>query len=566
MQPPADSLPPPTDTVDRRIAQARRRVMGGRFGRTLAVGWFVGGIVAAMAMAAGSFWDLPVETEVWQTGWITAAVLLPMVVAAIIAFATAPSVEQTAQELDARFGLQQRLSSSILLPAADRDTAFGRALIRDANDRAAAIDVADQYDCRPSRVAWLPVAVVPVLAIVLLVAEPVARTDAAATSKSDPVEVQQIQTVAKRLKKQIAAQKRTADEKGLEEAAEMFERMEAKLDRLAARKDIDRKAAMIEINDLKQQLQRRRSELGGSQEMRKMMSRLGNIGSGPADKVARAIAKGDFGKAEKTIRQLAGQMKDGSLSKEQKQQLQKQAEQMAKAVQKQVEDQNQKQKALQQQIDQAKRDGRSGEADRLQQQLNDVQQKQSQMDAMQKMAESLQSAADAMKQGDASEAAEAMEQMADQLGQMQSDMEQLEDLKSSLQDLSQAKQQMRCQNCGGQGCQNCRGGRSPGGNGDGDSDSKAQGREGRGAGQGDRDEAEGDTNTYKTQVRGDVKKGRTVVTGFADGPNRKGTTRQAVRAAIESAIQEAADPTESQNLPRVERDHAREYFDRLRRN
>jgi hypothetical protein len=87
---------------------------------------------------------------------------------------------------------------------------------------------------------------------------------------------------------------------------------------------------------------------------------------------------------------------------------------------------------------------------------------------------------------------------------------------------------------------------------------------GRGSGAGDRPEQEEDTNTYETQVRGQVKKGRAIIAGFADGPNRKGITREDVKIAIESTLTEESDPSENQTLPRTEREHAQQYFDRLR--
>ena len=83
-------------------------------------------------------------------------------------------------------------------------------------------------------------------------------------------------------------------------------------------------------------------------------------------------------------------------------------------------------------------------------------------------------------------------------------------------------------------------------------------------GKGDRPESETETNTYETQVRGKVRKGKAVITGFADGPNRKGITREDVKQAIQGSLSEKSDPSENQTLPRAEREHAQQYFDQLR--
>ena len=87
---------------------------------------------------------------------------------------------------------------------------------------------------------------------------------------------------------------------------------------------------------------------------------------------------------------------------------------------------------------------------------------------------------------------------------------------------------------------------------------------GKGNGSGDRPELEGETNTYETQVRARVRRGRAIIAGYADGPNRKGVTREAVKQAAEASLTEESDPTENQSLPRDEREHAQQYFDGLR--
>ena len=87
---------------------------------------------------------------------------------------------------------------------------------------------------------------------------------------------------------------------------------------------------------------------------------------------------------------------------------------------------------------------------------------------------------------------------------------------------------------------------------------------GEGQGQGDRPEAEDDTNTYDTQVRGDVKRGKAVIAGKAGGPNRKGVSRAELQQAVLGVLAEESDPMENQSLPRTEREHAQQYFDRLR--
>ena len=55
-----------------------------------------------------------------------------------------------------------------------------------------------------------------------------------------------------------------------------------------------------------------------------------------------------------------------------------------------------------------------------------------------------------------------------------------------------------------------------------------------------------------------------MISGPADGPNRKGVSREALKQAIEASLKEQGSPSSTQVLPRAEREHAMQYFDQLR--
>ena len=547
------------NAIESKVNAARRRMILGLFGRAFCLSLFVALIVATIAIALPALRVMEIDFDVWTKGWIVGSIAAAFVASAVYAFVKAPSVQSVAAEVDRRFGLRERLSSSMGLPSRDRESDFGAALEQDASRRAEQLAIADRFELKPAKVGWLPLAIVPVLAIVMLLVEPMQPTNASSAAPVNKIEMKQVKTVAKKLKKRIEQQKRKADSQGLTEAKEMYEKMESDLDKLVNKKSMNRKDAMIAINDLKKQLDDRRKELGSADQMRKALSQMKGLQSGPGEKVAKAIEQGEFGKAEDLVKQLAKKMKDGKLSDQEKKQLEKQVKQMADAMKKASKDHEQKKQALKEKIEKAKQEGRGADAAKMQQELNQMQQKDSQMQKMGQMAEAMKQASDAMKSGDAQAAADAMENMADQLGEMSQEMSELEDLESAMGDLSQSKSQMRCQGCQGDGCKQCQG------NGFGQSDQQGKGNGlGRGQGEGDRPEAEGDTNTYETQVRGKVRKGKAIIAGFADGPNRKGVTREDIKAAIQSELSEDSDPSENQTLPRTEREHAQQYFDRLR--
>ncbi|KAA5542756.1 hypothetical protein FYK55_14645 [Roseiconus nitratireducens] len=544
--------------IESQVKTARRRLILGTFGRSLCIALFVALIVASIACAIPGLFVLEVDSSFWNRAWIFGSLAAAVLIALGYSLLTAPSPQRVALEVDKRFGLQERLSNSLSMSATDRESDFGIAVVEDADRRADKIRIADKFQFHLNKLGWLPLSVTPILAIVVLLVEPARPTDASSETKIDPAVAAQVQRAALQLKKRIEQQRRNADAKGLEEARDLFEKMETDLNKITEKKNIDRKEAMIALNDLKKQLEERREQLGSSDQMRKAMAQMQSLQAGPAEEAAKSIAKGDFGKASQVVKELASKLRDGKMSDQEKEQLKKQVEQLKDQLQKAIDAQKQKQEQLKEKIEQAKREGRSQDAAKMQQQLNQMQQQsKQQMQQMQQMADQLGQAAQAMQSGDSQQAANSLQEMADQLGDMQQEMSELQDLESAMNDLSQSKQQMRCQSCGGAGCQQCQG------MGMGQGDKPGNGM-GEGNGQGDRPEEETDTNTYETQVRGKVRKGKAVISGFADGPNRKGISREDVKRAIESSFSEESDPLENQTLPRNEQEHVRDYFNKLR--
>lgn len=562
MQPDSLSSPPAGDrsAAAAKVASARRRWMLGQFGRAAGVALFIGMLVATMAIVALAITPIeingqPVDADQWRIGWIAGSVGIALIAAIMVTIGRAPSAMRVATEVDRRFGLRERISSSMAISASDTSSA-AQALHRDAQQKAAPIVIASQFPLQPTRVAWLPLAVLPVLLATTWVIEPVGRP-VETLSAVDAMEVKQVKTAAEQLKKRIAQQRRQAEAKGLKEAEELFAKMQTQLDKITSSKDMTRKDALIQMNDIKDQIQQRRDRLGSPEQMRRTLAQMKGLESGPAEKVAEQIQKGEFGNAAEEIKKLAEKVSSGKMSESEKKQLAKQVAKMAEQMKQAAAEHEQKKEQLREKIEQAKREGRSAEASEMQQKLNEAEAADAQMQQMQQMAQAMQEAAQAMQEGDQQAAAEAMQEMSSQLGEMGDAMAELEDLQDALGDLSQSKQQMNCKQCGGAGCQSCMGDNF------GDGDQPGQGR-GRGQGSGDRDEAEDDTGTYESQVRGDVKRGKAVIAGFADGPNRKGVTREEIKNVIEGAIREEGDPLEDQILPRDERDQTRQYFDRLR--
>ncbi len=544
------------NTIQSQVKRARRRILAGLFGRALCVSLFVALLISTLAIGAAAIWDVPVPLDIWSTWWVTGGVLGAILSAGVYAFVKRPTMQLVASELDRRFGLRERISSTMMLDSVQQQSPLAGALIADAQRRAGQISIAEKFSLRPNQWTWLPVSMVPVLALVMFLVEPAKSSVASAAKSVDAAEAAQVSTAAEQLKRRIQAQRRKAEMEGLEEAEDLFRKLEADLDKVTQKNDLNRKDAMIAMNDLKKEIEKRREELGSPDQVQRALAQMKGLESGPAEKIAKAMEDGDFSKAKELVKELTQKLKDGKLTQADKDQLKKQMEQMQQQLQQAAQEHEQKKEQLKQQIDQAKREGRGEDAAKLQTQLNGLEVQDSQVQKMQQMAEAMEKATQAMENGDVQKASESLDQISDELDAMQQEMSEMEELQQAMDQLSECKSQMRCQSCGGAGCEQCRGGNAD--------QAKGGSQWGRGTGSGTGPETDLDTNSYDTKVRGDVQKGEVVTAGTAEGPNRKGASQQEIQQAIESVLANESDPLENQSLPRDEREHAEQYFNRLR--
>ncbi|WP_164100771.1 coiled-coil domain-containing protein [Candidatus Laterigemmans baculatus] len=553
------------DTIRHKIAAARRRLLLQRFGRVASWTFFVLLALAAIGAAVPKVWPLAVPSETWWWMWTAGGSAAAVLIAAGITFFTRPTLAQTALEIDRRFGLKERLSSSLALDDEARETEMGQALVGDAEQRASQLEIGEHFAIVPHRRGLLPLVPLVFLGVLIFVPDATRKNVAdAGVDAAAKAEAEQIKKAAETLKKRLEQHRRQAAAEGLKDAEETFKKLEQQAGKIADHKAPDKKETLIALNDLKKQLQERRDALGSPEQMRKSLAPMKNLEQGPADRAARALAEGDFAEAKQQIEALAQKLRDGSLSKEAKQQLAEQIEQLEKKIQQAAAEHQQAKQQLEEQIEQARREGRTADAAKMQQKLNELQQMDPTMQQLQQMAEGMQAAQQALENGNEQEASEALEQIADELGQMQAEMDELEDLQDAMDQLSQTKEQMACKQCSGAGCAECQGAGSQ---------SKLGQRSGRGGlkpgnqpgrGPANQDDSQADTNSYESQVRGEPKSGRAIIAGPAGGANRKGQTREDVQTAVVEALSEESDPLTNEPLPRDEREHAQQYFDRLR--
>jgi hypothetical protein len=417
----------------------------------------------------------------------------------------------------------------------------------------------------------LPLMPAIALAVMFAALDFATQRKAGATTET-PVEIKrQIKTATQKLQEKLRESEKRAAEEGLKDL-DVLKEINKELDKLANKSQVDRKEAMLKINDLASDIEKRRQELGGADKMKKQLDKLKDVAKGPADKLAESLKEGDFGKAQEQLNKLKEDLKNGKLGQEDKDKLAQQLNQMKDALKQGAADAQEAREKLQQQIEKKLEEGNLAEAAKLQQQLDEMNQNAEQMQQMmEKLADKLGQAAQAMKEGgDPKQAAEKLDQLAQDLDQLQEQLDQIENLNEILDQLADAKNAMKCAECGGAGCKACEGtgeADGKGGQGDGKGKNKGKGDYAKGSGQGEglRDEEETDKSFYDTRVGADPKAGESVRVGDAGGNNVAGRSREAVKEAVQASLAKDPDALDEVNLPRDQREHAKQYFEKFRK-
>lgn len=165
-------------TADARLValvRGLRRAQSGIRGRLLLRDACIGGggVLAAVALSrlvgafvpGARFWS---ALPIWSGGVVAAAVVLAAVAGWLHVCRRAPSVAELARQADARYGLQERLSTALEVGAPDAPpaTALRERFLADAAGRAEVVEPRDLIDVPlaiPTR--WLALAVAAVIAV-----------------------------------------------------------------------------------------------------------------------------------------------------------------------------------------------------------------------------------------------------------------------------------------------------------------------------------------------------------------------------------------------------------------
>jgi hypothetical protein len=536
--------------LEKPVARVFRRLRLQRFVTALVWALAVSLFLLAVVLATSKALDRSIPGPEWAPFAMAGG--LAALIAALVAAFTGASRLDAAVAIDRVFHLNERISSALTLPSDLCETPAGTALLADASKKLTDLDVAAAFGPKLPRRAW--VLLIPAVLAVSMLFVPawVQRTVLAKTETKIDTKALAKQTEA--LTKKISSQRQAIDKEKFPEAEKLLAQIEKKAEDLAKAPPAQKDRLLVEMNKLTDALKERKKQLGNPDQVNRQLMQLKEMGqSGPADQLAKELAKGDFKKAAEQLRQLQEKLQKGEMTQAQKKVLQEQLAEMAKKL-KDVANMEQRKKQLEQAL---KNGGLS--KDQYEREMEKLKEQSKSLQQLSQVASKLGQAQEALKKGDTKQAAESLGMTQQQLAQMAKQLEEMQALDSTMADLQDAKNGLNDEGMNqlGQmmdGMGNMLGMRKDVGN----------GRGGAGRGQGERPEAPDETATYSTKVQQQVRKGKAVLQGFTQpGKSVKGESVIDIQGEMEAASASAAAALSNQKIPKNVEKHIRDYYDQI---
>jgi uncharacterized coiled-coil DUF342 family protein len=491
--------------------------------------WFLVQLYALRAPIDGSSWAV-------AGGLVGAGALL----AVVLAFVRAPSRLAAALSLDEKFGLKERVTTSLTLAPDMEQTSAGQALLADVSERVTGLQVGSRF---PVRVRWSAVLVpagVTLLVLAGLLLEPFKGTsvaDAANNPLVTPEQKAELQQKLEKLAKKPTEQKPEDPEKSKE-----LQKIEAELEKIV-NKPHDTKDAVRErskeITDLENDIKQRQKDLADKasslKEQLKNIDRMGNSGQkdGAAKELEKALKEGDFKKAEEIIDQLAKKLENEELKPEEKEKLAKQMDGLRDQLQRLAE-----QKDEEKRLEELKKKGQlSDEA--FKKAMDDLKKKKDELKDLDEMADKLSECKQCMGKGDSKNAGKSLKKAGDKLRKLESEGKETEDLEQKLQALNECKQCM--------------------GSAMGQMSSKFPGTK-----RPETKDAPYKSRSQQQRVEFDPS-GQKEIQDFVPGKSFKKKTSSEIAGEVQQASQEAPEAVERQRVPQASKEMTKGFYEALRK-
>src|SRR3954468_10209325 len=241
------------EDIKRQVGRAQRRLVLQQFWRVFGWSLFATLLLATVGLAIPRIWVLNIDQQAWDWSWIGGGIGAGLLVAAIWTYVIRRTGLDAAIEIDRRYGLKERVSSTLALSRDELSSDVGQALVTDAIRRVERIDVREQFRVSPTWRVVLPLA--PAIALAVLMMLPnAAMKQAQAGAESTPEIKKQIKTATQKLQERLRETQKKAEEQGLQDS-DVLKEINKEVDKLVNKDATDRKDALIKINDLAKEIE-----------------------------------------------------------------------------------------------------------------------------------------------------------------------------------------------------------------------------------------------------------------------------------------------------------------------
>jgi hypothetical protein len=537
---------PTVNALHRQLARVSRRLFLQTLVDILAWCWAGTLVLSAVWLLVEPL--IPGERADWVRWTVVGGIgLAGTMLAVLLAVLRAPNRLMAALTLDERFGLKERVTTSLTLDVHTAGLPAGQALLADTAQHLADLNVGEGF---PLRMRWNAV-LVPLaglaLGAVVFFYEPTrsqATTNPADEGKQPIAHKEDVEKKLDEAKKKAREKKQT--QKGKNEKADAFDDELQKILNKDRKTQDDVRDRFKELTELKEKVKKDQDDLKDrAQAIKDQLQQLNknagaNAKDGPAKDLQKALEKGDFKKAQEEIeklrKKLANEDKDNPLTEKEKEQLKQQLQNMKEQLKKAADPEEAKKE-----LEQLKRDGKIDQQqfDKAMEKLKQNADKMSPSDKqqMQEIADALKEADQALKDGNPDKAADALKRAGEVLRKTDELNDQQDVDQEELDQLADVQRALR------------------------------QGMMGPGIGAGRRPEGDPhETGSYTSKLKGQHdNKGAMELTGYAPGTSFKKKSSAEIAGEIKQASQDAPETIERQRIPRDASDMARGYFENIRK-
>ncbi len=537
--------------VEKQIERVRRRllvqiaidsvILALALGLLLATVWFLVRPFAFAEAGDAVRWGVP-----------GAIVAISICAGLVLAWLRRPNRVASSLALDEKFGLKERVTTFLTLPAEQVDSPVGQALVRDVSEHLSSLKVTSAF---PLRVQWkqlLAPAGALALALLACVFDPILSELRFQRANAD--EPRKVYDIAKaqdeldKIKKAMLERKNEALPKSedLKELEREFEKLiKEPLDGKNEEKIRDRVNQMRDLADkMKERMEGLKEKTEKSDALKKQLEKLGldkenALKEGLAKDLEDALIKGDFNKAKAALDKLAKELKNDKLDAAQQKELAEQMKKLGDKLNKLMEKDDLRQQ-LKKDLDEGKitKDDFNRAMDRFRD--------------LQDLADKLGDAQEALEKGNSKDAGKKLDDIANKLGETELTEQEIRDLLRDQGEIDDATRLMMSAMAG-----------DDDGEGD-DDDGDGMGKSKRPGGR--RRANPNDPNSKikdeRTRVQLDPK-GAQRITGYARGGTFNKVPARDVGGALKQAAQDGPEALDRQRIPEDAKEFTGGYFKQL---